>query len=589
MTNSGDDGSRRLWLAGLGALAAVALRYIGQAWDDPTVPPGLALALFAFVLTHAIVAMTLTGPLPALRALTGALWLSLPLTALICWAGHRFDAATDLADDPATIGVAVLLVSIVTPFLLVRLSAPGHWRDPARLFDAAWTMHVRFLAAWLFVGTVWVALFLSDTLLSLVDVTLIRALMRHESFAFGLSGAALGLGLAVTWELRATVSPFLALRLLRLLIPLALVVVVGFLLALPFRGFSGLFSEFSAATTLMGVALVGLTLIACALDRDDADAVTSPLLRWSTRGLAASLLLIAALAFWSVSLRVSQHGWTPDRLLAAVSAALLMAYGISYSLAAVQAGWMARIRSANVGLALLVAAVAALWFTPVLNPQRIAAESQVARYLSGKTSLSRLALWELAHDWGRAGNAALERLSAVDDRADHAELMTRIADVRAQTSRFRFDKLLRDRTMPRAEWSERIAARITVVPEGRVDARMFAALDADQLDRISRGCMRNLPDGRPGCAMVRGRFAGAKDEAMILFLAEAGVVWVQHMVISDGVALDLQQVTQVGKSETPFPRLGSKDLAAVLDGNYAIRPTGLNALWIGERGLQTSN
>ena len=61
------------------------------------------------------------------------------------------------------------------------------------------------------------------------------------------------------------------------------------------------------------------------------------------------------------------------------------------------------------------------------------------------------------------------------------------------------------------------------------------------------------------------------------------------MVISDGVALDLQQVTQVGKRETPFPRLGTKDLAAVLDGNYAIRPTGLNALWIGERGLQTSN
>ena len=70
-------------------------------------------------------------------------------------------------------------------------------------------------------------------------------------------------------------------------IPVMLVVAV-FILALPFRGLSGLFGEFSAAGTLMAVALAGASLIAAAVDSSEAEAAKSRLMQLATIAFAAT-------------------------------------------------------------------------------------------------------------------------------------------------------------------------------------------------------------------------------------------------------------------------------------------------------------
>ena len=67
------------------------------------------------------------------------------------------------------------------------------------------------------------------------------------------------LALAVVTELSDYVSPFLILRLLRLMLPPVLLVLAVFLLALPLRGLSGLFGGLSAAATLLAMVAAGAT------------------------------------------------------------------------------------------------------------------------------------------------------------------------------------------------------------------------------------------------------------------------------------------------------------------------------------------
>ena len=81
---------------------------------------------------------------------------------------------------------------------------------------------------------------------------IISDLLDIDGVPFVLTGLVLGLAIAVVNELSDYVSPYLILQLLRLLLPVLVVVMAVFIVALPFRGLSGLFGGLSAAATLMG-------------------------------------------------------------------------------------------------------------------------------------------------------------------------------------------------------------------------------------------------------------------------------------------------------------------------------------------------
>ena len=111
----------------------------------------------------------------------------------------------------------------------------------------------------------------------------------------------------------------------------------------------------------------------------------------------------------------------------AVVAVLGLGYGGLYALAVLRgAGWMGRIRQANVWMALVLLAVSALWLSPVLNAEAISARSLEARYLSGAVPAERLDVDALA-DWGRAGAAARARLEELAREPGQEALAARLA------------------------------------------------------------------------------------------------------------------------------------------------------------------
>ncbi|MEX0280617.1 MAG: hypothetical protein AB3N13_05430 [Arenibacterium sp.] len=574
----------------VGALSGLLLWLITDNWSNPEFAPLLLLGGFGFVLVYGLLFLLLMGPVSAHRAFWGALVLAIPMTGLILSAGLRPQVATDILDDPAVITIAAVLFAFAAPFLNVWLQDRAHWLNYAALFEAAWALYINLVLAIVFVAVIWLSLFLSNALLTLVDVTFLETLLRRSWMSFAISGGSLGLGLAVLHEFRDSVSPFVILRLLRLLVPVMLGVVVIFLLAAPFQELAPLFGEFSAAGTLIGTAALAVTLVSSALDRSEEYAVKTRSLRLATRLLAFALPFLCALAVWAVGLRVAQYGWTPDRVYAASAGAFVLAYGLAYAGVSIKrSGWTGRIRQANVVMAICVIAMGAAAMTPLLNPYRISVQSQVERFLEGQATLEELPLWEMSHFWGRAGDAGLAQLEALTGRADHTDIVLRISEAREIDSQYQFERAIEIRELP-ARAGE-LAGLLTV--QGRADSlppASFAQLDPYQLTRWLEACQRKLTDGRPACVMVPGDFApdrSGQDQAMILYLDEAGHARGNYVLLSDGVIHSVQPV--VDPVHGGWPELPADVIANALDGAFNIRPSGDKALWIGDSVLMRGN
>lgn len=571
---------RRAMLFFFGFVSGLALWQLAENWDNPALSPALYLALFSFIGSYATLALALSGPVPMRRALPGALILALLFTGLISLAGLRYDLATDALDQPILISVSLLFLLLATPFLLVGLQDRRTWRDYAALFEAAWALTIRYLSAWVFVGLFWLMMFLSNTLLELVDVEIIQWIIDIEWLVFALTGGVLGLAMAVVFELRTTVSPFLLLRLLRLLVVPVLAVVALFLAAIPLRGLSQVFGEFSAAATLMSVAMVMITLIAVVLERDDARMRDSFTISHATQALALLLPLVTGLAAWSIWLRVSDYGWTPDRVLATCVSGVLLVYGLLYALAILRRlGWSKRIRRINVALALVTIAISAALLTPLLNADRISVNSQVARYLDGRLRVEDLPLWQMQFEWGRAGQAAIATLEN-SSTGQSVELVERLQTLQSAKSQWAFAHGVQDDRLDtlKAELVELMPIR----PKGQeLQIKDLKGLQVNQLSPWLAGCRRTLPDGRPGCVMVIDEFDPATSrQGVVLYSSGDGFQSVnsKYVVLND---VDFARVksAQTVEAERGYD-LNTSAIEAILDGNYSVGPSSLKALHV---------
>lgn len=484
---------QRLAMAALGALAGVAAYGLGRLAEAQVLPDRLVLAITVFAAVFFLGVLVMTGPLRPLRAALGAGALGLSVAALALLASLRF-AEVEGVMQPHLVLPALALATVPLPFWIA--ASRGAWRDYALLFSEAWSIVVRWLVAWAFAGFVWAVIMLSHGLLDTIGITVIRDLIEVEVVPYLITGAVLGLGLAVVQELQDYVSPYLILRLLRLVLPAVLGVTAVFLIALPLRGVTGVFENFGVAHVMLAMAGVAATLVTTAVDQDDELATRSGVLIHSARAMALLLPLLAGVAVWAIWLRVGQYGWTPGRIFAAEVAALGLGYGLLYALAVLRgAGWMARIRGANVTMALALAALAALSLTPALNHERISANGHLARYQSGAIEAAAVDPNAL-EQWGQPG----------------AEVLATLTDIAAQPAQEALAERLANRALLVDAPSEALLAEVRdalpLQPATATAIRdeALSLLDAPSLRYAQRACAGTLPGGGPGCVMVVADF-----------------------------------------------------------------------------------
>jgi hypothetical protein len=527
----------RAGLAAAGGVAGLSLYLISELAAAQVLAgrPLLAVAGFAGSFFAALLAMS--GPIALRRAALGAGGIALAVMALLVVASLGFVRAEDVLDSAHVVLGAVILTLVPVPFWIAA-QGPG-WRDYGVLFAQSWGIVVRMVAAFAFTGLVWAVIFLSDALLQVVGLDLIDRVINLGPMPWLITGGVLGLALAVVQEMADYVSPYLLLRLLRLLLPVVAVVVAVFLVALPLRGISGLFGSFSFALTILAMAGAVATLITTAVDQDDSQAAQGAGVVRLAQAMALMLPVLAGLGAWAVWLRVADHGWTPSRVFAAEVAALALGYGLLYALAVLRgAGWRARVRDANVTMALALLALAALAMTPVLSAERLSVGSLMARLEDGRLAPEQLEV-ALLDRWGRPGAEARALLEARAAEPGQEAL----ARVLAQAGQ------AREGADP-ADLLADLAAVMPLQPPGAAATRdlYLATLDSYRLGELLDSCKRQMPGGGAGCVMVVADLAPdlPGEEAVVIEYTSGGFVQFMGFRNDAATGASLREVLPAG-------------------------------------------
>lgn len=569
-----------------GALGGLCAWLLADVYGPEELTPRLHLFLTFFAGTFFGALLVAIGPLRFWRAVMSALGLSAVVAGLVLWASYRYAAPAMVLRATETMLAAGLLATLPLPFVIAAGMEGRSWRDYPTLFSQAWSIVTRYASAWLFVAVVWAVVFLSDQLFQLVGITLLRDLMRIDWVPWVLAGTALGVGLAVVDELHDYISPFLLLRLMRIILPVVTLVVLVFLVALPLRGLGNLFGQLSVAGTLLVMAAAAATLVTTALDRCEEEAVSARFMLWSVQLLALMMPALAFLGGWAVWLRVQEHGLTPARIAGLVAAGVLLAYGLSFGVSVLLRGdWAARIRRDNRALALMVIVLAALWLTPALNADRIAAQNRVERFKAGTTPAGAMDLYYLKTGLGLAGRRALDDLRALSKQDGQGALAQRFADLDAGRLAPGSPREPADVAKLRA----RLAKELAVRPEGDANEAIKSAILSTrsvwQLKLWDEGCSRHLDTGQPGCVLAVGDYLPDRpgQEALLLMLGSDGKLQIAAFAHrDDGELARVGGARQIAPGGKALP--AGKVIAQVLAGKTDLTPARINALDIG--GLQ---
>ena len=330
--------------------------------------------MFSFILSGAW--LLLAGPLGLLRAGGAGLAHSIVVTALFILGGLQFEAIGQYLALPVVPVALFVLATVPLPFWVSGLGRTRNDWGYAALFSDSWDGVVRGFAALLFVGIAWGLVFVSSTVLQMVGIDWIARAIEIEWMPFTITGGALGLALAVSYELRTTLSPAIIQRLLCLLVPVVFAVAALFLAGLAIRGVGFLPELFSTAGTLMGFAAVIATVVTAAVDLSDDEAVQGRIMVTCTRLLAGIVLVFALIAAWSLWLRVAAYGWTPERVNAAAFAFIALGYGVFYAVSVVMRAWRTRMRQSNILQAVVLVLKMAAMLSSLVSSERISAKSQ---------------------------------------------------------------------------------------------------------------------------------------------------------------------------------------------------------------------
>lgn len=452
----------------------------------------------------------------------------------------------------------------------------------ATYFEVAWKLGIQLMFSVLFVGVLWLILWLGASLFMLVKLNFLRTLLEQSWFVIPVLAFALSTALHVTDVRPRIVRGIrnLLLVLMSWLLPISTLIVGGFLLTLPFVGLEPLWATRHATSVLLGSAAVLIVLINAAFQSGEATPDVARVLRMAARVACALLLPLAVIALYALALRVQQYGWSADRIKAAACLLVASCYAAGYLWAACERGsWLARVAQTNVVSAVLVLLILLSLFTPLADPARLSVHSQLARLDAGKMPIATFDFHYLRFDGARYGNAALQALKTRTDGAD-AEVMRK----QAESALAKINKWDRADHRPLANAQSR-AANISVSPQGRNLPADFLQQDWSKDDKTYTipDCLRHEDkkceaylldmsgDGQED-VLVRDDDRGRQ---LILFAKKANGTWDSIGAFDTGYGCkDILQGLQDGRYRAAAPRFHDLEVAGR---HLHLQP------WVGER------
>jgi hypothetical protein len=408
------DWPARAWIMGLvGAVGGLIVHLLtdNYSYSDPMPVWKQAATSFTIIAT---VSFLLTVEL---RRWTWSIAFALGwgvVIALIGWFTAQYNQNPDIFEFPFLSGI--LAVLIAAP-LFQTVRDEGAWRFPySRLHRHAWTDAVIGAASLVFTGITFMLAWLIASLFDVIGIGAVKDLLQEEWFGWMLAGFAFGAALGLLRERDALVGTLqkLVMVVLSVLAPVLAVALAAFLLSLPFTGLEGLWESDIPATPMLLLSGAGAILLVNAVIGDGKSERRPNL--WLQR--AALLLLIcilplAILAALSMGERISQYGWTPERIWGVVAVAIAIAYG-AVAWWAVYKGrndFDDPLRPLQTSLAIILCGLALFLALPIFDFGAISARSQLARLESGQIKAEEFDWTAMAFDFGPEGRERLTKIA----------------------------------------------------------------------------------------------------------------------------------------------------------------------------------
>lgn len=301
----------------------------------------------------------------------------------------------------------------------------GKWATHyATLFQASWRNLAKGVTATSFLGLFWLLLFLLSTLLEMLGLNFFTNLISSSYFVYLATTLVLGLGLGlydttVGAKFDAHSS---GLQVIGWLLPLASIILIAFVLILPFKGLGVLWDTGHASYIILGLmGLMGLMgfmvfLLNAAFQDGRKPEYPDWILRLASMA-SLTMPIYAALLAYASFLRVQQYGWTVWRVWLSCLVLVVAIYALGYAKAGLASvardkTWMSAIKTTNVLAATVVLALLLLLNTPLISPSRLAVISQVAEIMqSNLDEVHSYEMDDLRFRAGRYGLEAVEKMS----------------------------------------------------------------------------------------------------------------------------------------------------------------------------------
>lgn len=428
---------------------------------------------------------------------------------------------------------------ILLPVIQALDASQPQWNYPA-VFRAAWCNTVHLALALCLATAVCLLFKAAGAMFSMIGIKLVAWVVDHAVFRYA------------TWPLILAASlvgvrrrPQLAdtlqrswLTLNAWLLPLVTLVGLAFTIALAARMALGLQAVQLSAGALIAFSLVWIKFINAAW-QDNPDAVPfGPTLRRALQAGMLCLLPLAAVALYGAVVRVDQYGWTVMRAWGVATSALLVLYGVGYGWAALRPKcYYAVLGATNLITAGATLAVLAAFITPLANPLRLTAESQLQRLLDGRQDPEDFNYYAMRNDYGHWGEDGLRQLA---DGAANAQ-DPRIALAAAESLKggyFNWSKTASARDAAK----EKPPALATTPIGTEVPAAWWAYLRHESPQRAST-CSADVKSGEqdgdqgsvqasnpatsgtasePRCQLIFADLTGDGKDEIILYIAPAG-------------------------------------------------------------------
>lgn len=305
----------------------------------------------------------------------------------------------------------ILMMLLVLPWMQYRLQAePGVTRY-AHFYTQQWQNILTLLLIAIANGLVWLILLLWSGLFKLANIEFFNKLFfETEWFVYLVIGLVTSLTVILARQhprLIVAIQKLLTLIATGLL-PLVSLLVLLFLLTLPFTGLSVISQRISTAGLFSVLALIQLLLTAMVWEPHKPQLGYPRALRYLIQTAIIVTPVYPLLAGWALWLRVGQYGWSAERLQGALVVIVLVVWSVGYliSLLRHRQNPCASMGKIHLGVSLLGLTLLVLLHTPVLDSWRISVNSHMARYQSGKIKADQISLYMLSHS-GKPGREAM--------------------------------------------------------------------------------------------------------------------------------------------------------------------------------------